>query len=83
MRARPRSNGHRAVAQVLIDCGQAPVLRLAEGTDARNDIATKLMLGQGHSALALVGFQGRGCAEVVQPHSSHPCLLEALLFQWS
>jgi hypothetical protein len=58
MRARPRSNGHRAVAQVLIDCGQAPVLRLAEGTDARNDIATTLMLGQGHSAF---------CFEVIGP----------------
>src|SRR4029434_6387492 len=31
---------------------------------------------------ALVGFQGRGCAEVVQPHSCHIFLLEALIFQW-
>jgi hypothetical protein len=45
MRDRPRGDGHPAVAQVLIDCGQAPVLRIAEGTDARNDIAAKFMLG--------------------------------------
>jgi hypothetical protein len=31
---------------------------------------------------ALVGFQGRGFAEVVQPHCCYPFLLEALLFQW-
>jgi hypothetical protein len=31
---------------------------------------------------ALVGFQGRGCAEVVPPDFSHPLLLEPLLFQW-
>ena len=31
---------------------------------------------------ALVGFQGRGCAEVVQPNCCHPFLLEAFLFQW-
>src|SRR5215813_3542781 len=31
---------------------------------------------------ALVGFQGRGCADVVQPNCCHPVLLEALLFQW-
>src|SRR5262249_50229188 len=31
---------------------------------------------------ALVGFQGRGCADVVPPHCCHPLLLEALLFQW-
>ena len=30
---------------------------------------------------ALVGFQGRGLAEVVQPHCCHPFLLEALIFQ--
>jgi DDE domain len=34
------------------------------------------------TALALVGFQGRGCAHVVQPNCCHPFLLEALLFQW-
>jgi len=33
-------------------------------------------------SLALVGFQGRGCADVVQPNCCHPFLLEALLFQW-
>src|SRR5262249_42894588 len=32
--------------------------------------------------MALVGFQGRGCAHVVQPNCCHPFLLEALLFQW-
>src|SRR5262249_26277574 len=32
--------------------------------------------------MALVGFQGRGCADVVQPNRCHPFLLEALLFQW-
>ena len=31
---------------------------------------------------ALVGFQCRGCVDVVQPHCGHPFLLEALLFQW-
>ena len=31
---------------------------------------------------ALVGFQGRGFADVVQPHCCHPFLLEAFLFQW-
>jgi len=29
----------------------------------------------------LVGFQGRGCAEGVQPDFCHALLLEALLFQ--
>jgi hypothetical protein len=32
--------------------------------------------------MALVGFQGRGCAEVVSPPCCYPFLLEALLFQW-
>jgi hypothetical protein len=36
----------------------------------------------GHIAQALVGFQGRGCADVVQPNCCHPFLLAALLFQW-
>src|SRR5262249_22303575 len=31
---------------------------------------------------ALVGFQGRGCAEVVQLDCCYPFRLEALLFQW-
>jgi len=31
---------------------------------------------------ALVGFQGRGFADVVQPNCCPPFLLEALLFQW-
>ena len=32
---------------------------------------------------ALVGFQGRGCTDGVQPNRCPPCLLEGLLFQWS
>ena len=32
-------------------------------------------------AEALVGFQGRGLAEVVQSHCCHPFLLEAFIFQ--
>jgi hypothetical protein len=36
----------------------------------------------GHIAQALVGFQGRGFADVVQPNCCHPFLLAALLFQW-
>src|SRR5262245_38670782 len=35
-----------------------------------------------HSSGALVGFQGRGCADGVQLNCCHPFLLEALLFQW-
>src|SRR5215471_4039205 len=35
-----------------------------------------------HPMVALVGFQGRGCADVVQPNGCHPFLLEALLLQW-
>ena len=31
--------------------------------------------------LALVGFQGRGCVDGVQPDFCHALLLEALLFQ--
>src|SRR5712692_4331014 len=34
------------------------------------------------SSKALVGFQGRGFADVVQPNCGHPFLLEALHFQW-
>src|SRR5262247_602451 len=30
----------------------------------------------------VIGFQGRGCAEVIQPNGCHSFLLEALLFQW-
>src|SRR2546426_290070 len=36
----------------------------------------------GQTGEALVGFQGRGCAEVVQLDFWHPHLLEVLLFQW-
>ena len=35
-----------------------------------------------YPADALVGFQGRRCADVVQPNCCHPFLLEVLLFQW-
>src|SRR5215510_12565941 len=34
------------------------------------------------SSVALVGFQGRGCAAIVQPHACHPFLLAALLVPW-
>jgi hypothetical protein len=34
------------------------------------------------SSEALVGFQGRGCADGVQPDFCYPLFLEALLFQW-
>jgi hypothetical protein len=34
------------------------------------------------SCEALVGFQGRGRAEGVQPNCCHPVFLEALLFPW-
>src|SRR5215471_12702665 len=36
-----------------------------------------------HMQEALVGFQGRGCADGVQPDFCYPLSLEALLFQWS
>jgi hypothetical protein len=36
----------------------------------------------GRITMALVGFQGRGCADGVQPDFCHPLFLEALLFQW-
>ena len=45
MRDRPRGDGHATVAQVFMDFGQTPVLRIAQGTDACNDIETKLVLG--------------------------------------
>ena len=35
-----------------------------------------------HFAKALVGFQGRGCADGVQPDFCYSLLFEALLFQW-
>ena len=38
--------------------------------------------GKLYSFEALVGFQGRGCADVIQPNCCHPFLLEALLLQW-
>jgi hypothetical protein len=33
------------------------------------------------TAMALVGFQGRGCADGVQPDFCHTFLLEAFIFQ--
>ena len=33
--------------------------------------------------VALVGFQGRGCADGVQPDLSYALLPEALIFQWA
>jgi hypothetical protein len=41
----PWGDGHPAVAQVLMDFGQTPVLRIAQGPDVRNDIEAKLVLG--------------------------------------
>jgi hypothetical protein len=41
----PRGNGHPTGAQVLMDFGQTPVLRIAQGPDACNDIEAKLVLG--------------------------------------
>src|SRR5262245_59814586 len=34
------------------------------------------------SMLALIGFQGRGCARASNPIVVHPFLLEVLLVQW-
>jgi hypothetical protein len=45
MRDRPRGDGHPALAQVFMDFGQTTVLRIAQGTDACNDIEAKLVLG--------------------------------------
>ena len=42
---RPWGDGHPAVAQVLMDFGQATVLCIAESPDARNNIEAKLVLG--------------------------------------
>ena len=52
---------------------------LPPGGDPRDKGLALLPL---QNCLALVGFQGRGCADVIQPHCCHPALLEALLFQW-
>jgi hypothetical protein len=51
MRDRPRGDGHAEVAPVLMDCGQAPGRRRAEGPDARNAIEAKLVRGSGQPAL--------------------------------
>ena len=42
---RPWGDGHPAVAQVLMDFGQATVLRIAKSPDARNNLEAKLVLG--------------------------------------
>ena len=41
------------------------------------------MIALSQSWLAFVGFQGRGCADGVQPDFCHALLLEALLFPHS
>lgn len=41
----PWSDGHTALAQVLIDFGHTAMLRVTQGTDRRNDIKAKLVLG--------------------------------------
>ena len=46
-------------------------------------VAHPLRLGRRSLQNALVGFQGRGWAEVVQPHCGHACLLVALRFPWA
>src|SRR5215471_971182 len=61
MHDRPRGNGHPTVAQVLMDFGQATVLRVAQSTDTRNDIEAKLVLGQGEPSLF---FRSVGAAEL-------------------
>jgi hypothetical protein len=45
MRDRPRGDGYSTVAQVRMDFGQTTVLRIAQGTDAGNNIEAKLVLG--------------------------------------
>jgi len=61
MRDRPRGDGHPAVAQMLMDFGQTTVLRIAQGTDACNNIEAKLVLGEGQPALC---FGAVGPAEL-------------------
>ena len=39
-------------------------------------------LGKFNFTESLIGFQGRGFAEAVQPRSCHPFLLKELIFQW-
>jgi hypothetical protein len=57
----PWGNGHPTGAQVLMDFGQTPVLRVAQGPDVRNDIEAKLMLGQGEPSLF---FRAVGAVEL-------------------
>jgi hypothetical protein len=56
-----------------------------EGTDSRPHRARAhgecMPGGLRVVALALVGFQGRGCADGVQPELCHSLFLEALIFQ--
>jgi hypothetical protein len=90
---RPSSPHHRSL--VVDDGWTAPVvsstqhqgielyfsswLRIAVGSST----CAACSRGQLHieSCEALVGFQGRGCADGVQPDFCHPLFLEALLFQ--
>jgi hypothetical protein len=58
-RDRPPGAGPPAVAQGLMECGQAPVLRRAEGTDARHDSEAKRVRGSGQPAR---GFGTGGAA---------------------
>lgn len=57
----PWGDGHPAVAQVLMDFGQTPMLRVTQSTDPRNDIKPKCVSGSGQAAL---GFRAVGPAEV-------------------
>jgi hypothetical protein len=41
----PWGDGHTALAQVLRDFGHTAMLRVTQGTDHRNDIKAKLVLG--------------------------------------
>ena len=71
--ARPTARvGHRAI------CGSMPV-----GTPS-SAVACRSMVNRYVSVTSTArgGFQGRGCAAVLQPHACPPCLLEALLFGW-
>jgi hypothetical protein len=64
--------GARCAVMCTWDMDADSILHLAHPRDADTRLSTK----------ALVGFQGRGCAETVQPYSCHPFLIEAFIFQW-
>jgi hypothetical protein len=66
--------GHRLLSAYTLRNGR----RLWIMTESDRSVTTLLLPQE-----ALVGFQGRRCAEVAQPHSCHPFLFEALIFQWS